>query len=247
MAEAKAKKKTVNELPFEKAAAEEVIPLLQSGVSWKARLQCWTPGRGHSFTSRIVKVHEGLVRIVISVAKEGPEGAAFEKGVTAGFFEEVLFSLHLPTDVVFFKGEFIPVGPGAFSVRVKDALFKVQRREALRLPVPGHPTVRLVLPAGGECKAELLNISEGGIGLIFRDRPSFEAVSNIHEPFSISFTAFKIGVEAKVVVKHATEVGSAMVRKSFRLGLSFSEIDSRVQTELSQLVLEESSKYLGRF
>jgi hypothetical protein len=247
MPEAKAKKKVVNELPFEKAAAEEVIPLLQSGVSWKARLQCWTPGRGHSLTSRIVKVHEGLVRIVISVAKEGPEGAAFERGVTAGFFEEVLFSLHLPTDVVFFKGEFIPIGPGAFSVRVKDALYKVQRREALRLPVPGNPSVRLVLPDGGVRAAELLNVSEGGVGLIFRDKPSFEVVSKIKENFTIEFNAFKIAVRATVEVKHSTEVGSAMVRKSFRLGLSFSDLDPRLRTELSQLVLEESSKYLGRF
>lgn len=223
-----------------------MIPLLQSGVSWEARLQCWTPGRAHSFTSRIVKVHEGLVRIVISVAKEGPEGAAFEKGVVDGFFEEVLFSLHLPTDVVFFKGEFIPAGPGIFNVRVKDALYKVQRREALRLPVSGHPAVRLILAGGTVRNAELLNVSEGGVGLIFRDRASFEAVSAAKDDVAISFTAFKIPVQAKATVKHATEVGSALVRKSFRLGLAFSEIDPLLQTELSQLVMEESAKYLGR-
>jgi hypothetical protein len=239
-------KRTVNDLPFEKASPEEVIPLLQSGVSWKARLQCWTEGRKHSFTSRIVKVHEGLVRIVISVAKEGPAGAAFEKAIVGESFEEVLFSLHLPTDVVFFKGEFTPAGPDTFHVRVKDALYKVQRRVALRLPVPGSSSARMVLSNGAVRSGILLNVSEGGIGVMFKEKSSFEVVSAEKNEIDVTFTVFGIAVHAKAILKHTSEVGSAMVKKSFRLGFSFTSIDPRLQTELSQLVMEESAKYLGR-
>ncbi|MBS1962858.1 MAG: PilZ domain-containing protein [Bdellovibrionales bacterium] len=241
---AEKKPRVTNDLPFEKAEPEEVIPILQSGVSWKAKLQCWTEGRRLSVSSRIVKVHEGLLRVVISVAKDSVEAAAFERALVNENVEEVMFSLHLPTDIVFFKGEFEPGAVGVFNVRVKDAIYKVQRRGALRLTIPGRPAVKLTLPDGSPRAAELLNISEGGVGLNFTQKSTFELVSSIKVPIDVAFTAIDLPVSAKALVRYGTEVGVTS-RKSYRLGLEFVELDPKLQTAISQLVLEQSAKYIS--
>jgi c-di-GMP-binding flagellar brake protein YcgR len=240
----KKEKSVPNELPFEKAEPEEVIPILQSGVSWKAKLQCWTEGRKHSLTSRIVRVSENLLRIVISVAKETTEAAAFERALTADNVGEVLFSLHLPTDIVFFKGEFEPVAVGVFNVRVKDAIFKVQRRGALRLTVPGRPPVKIEVAGEVPRSAELLNISEGGVGLTFSQKSTFAMVSGLRTEVEVSFTAFKLPVKARAIVRYSAEVGIS-ARKTYRLGLEFIDLDPKLATSISQLVLEESSRYIS--
>jgi len=236
-----------NALPFEAAKPEETLPLLQSGVPRQSRLQCWSPGRKHSYTSRIVKVHETAGLILISVSKEYPGGEEFEAGFLKDSPGEILFSLHLPTDVIFFKGEPRKGDRTIFNARIKDRVYKVQRREALRLPVPGSTTVLMTPASGTGFSAELLNVSEGGIGVTFRDKRDYEAVAATKDPFTLVFTAFGLAVTAKASVKHGSEVGSTLVRKSYRLGFSFTEIDPKLRTQLSQIVFEESAKYLGRF
>lgn len=233
--------------PFEAAKPEERLPILKSAIARKARLQCWSPGRKHSYVSRVMKAAEEDGVLSIAVSKAFPGGDAFEASIVQEARGEILFSLHLPTDVIFFKGEHRVEDRDVFVVRIAQPIFKVQRREALRLPVPGSPPVTVTLPDGHRYAAELLNISEGGIGVLFRDKAAFDAVSSAKGAFDIAFTAFGTAAVAKAVAKHGAEVGSALVKKSFRLGMAYREINPKLRAELSQLVLEESAKYLGRF
>lgn len=193
-----------------------------------------------------MKVHETAGLISISVSKEFPGGEAFESGLHRDSMDEVLFSLHLPTDVIFFKGELRKGDSTYFNARIKDALYKVQRREALRLPVPGARTVLMEPAVGAGYSAELQNISEGGIGVVFRVKSEFEAVAAVKDPVKLTFTAFGLAVTAVAAVRHGSEVGTTLAKKSYRLGFSFTEIDPKLQTQISQLVFEESAKYLGR-
>jgi len=243
----KKSKEAPGALPFEAAKTEEILPLLQSGVPRNSRLQCWSPGRKYSYTSRIVKVHETSGLILISISKEFEGGATFESDLARESKGEVLFSLHLPTDVVFFKGELRMGDATLFNARINGAVYKVQRRESLRLPVTGKPTVLIGIPNEVGYSAEVLNISEGGIGMLFKDRADFAAVSAIKTPISLTFTVFGIPVAAKAAVRHGSEIGSTFAKKSYRLGFEFTEIEAKLRTQLSQLVFEESAKYLGRY
>ncbi len=234
-------------LPFEAAKPEETLPLLQSGVPRESRLQCWSPGRKFSYTSRIVKVHETAGLVSISVSKEYTGGATFESDLTKESLGEILFSLHLPTDVIFFKGELRKGDPTYFNARIKEPIFKVQRRESLRLPVPGKPTVLIVYPGSVGYSAEVINVSEGGIGVHFREKTDFEVLAALKVPVTLTFTVFGISVSAAAEIRHGSEVGSTPVKKSYRLGFFFTEMDAKLRTQLSQLVFEESAKYLGRF
>src|SRR5690606_35014439 len=127
-------REVVKNSPFEVAKPEETIPLLQSAVLRRAKLQCWSSGQTHTYTSRIVKVHESGELKSISVSKEYPGGDEFEAALVREAQEDVHFSLHLPTDIIFFKGELRRGESGTFAIRVKEPIYKVQRRRSLRLP-----------------------------------------------------------------------------------------------------------------
>lgn len=194
-----------------------------------------------------MKVHETAGLISISVSKEFQGGEAFEKGLLRDSVGEILFSLHLPTDVIFFKGELRKGDSTYFNARIKDALYKVQRREALRLPVPGARTVLIEPSIGVGYSAELQNISEGGIGVVFRNKEEFESASALKSPITLTFTAFGLAIVVQAAVRHGAEVSSTMTKKTYRLGFSFVGIEPKLLVQISQLVFEESAKYLGRF
>lgn len=197
-------------------------------------------------TSRIVKVHESAGTYLISISKEVPGANEFEEAVARESREEILFSLHLPTDVIFFRGELRKGEADFFNIRIKGSVYKVQRRGTLRLSLPRPVPVQFKAAGGSPFSGELLNLSEGGIAVSFREKSEFETVTRPNEAVQLTFTAFGISVIAEATFRHGSEVGSAMVKKTYRVGFFFTQIDPKVRTQLSQLVFEESSKYLGR-
>ncbi len=235
--------------PFVAAKPEETLPLFQAAVARKSRLQCWSEGQRYSYTSRIVKVHETSGLILISVAKEFPGGDEFETALIREAFDEILFSLHLPTDILFFKGEPRRGEAGFFNARVKIPVFKAQRRTALRLPVSPSQTSSVVVHLDAEppIGASLVNVSEGGLGISVMDRADFERLAGTKSSFGVQFEVYGFRVDARAIFKHGAETGSALVRKSFRIGIAFEKLDPKIQTRLSQLVFEESAKFIGRF
>lgn len=238
-----------SESPFEPAKTEETLPLLQSAIARKAKLQCWSPGQKHSYTSRIVKVNETGGLVSISVSKEFAGGEEFEAALIRGGFEEILFSLHLPTDIIFFKAEIRRGESGFFTARVKVPIFKIQRREALRLPITSDAskTVKITVTGAPTLSAELINVSEGGIGISITDKSDFDSLSATKTPVGIVFEVNGLRVNTSAMVRHGFEAGSTMVKKTYRLGLSFKDMDPKMKERLSQLVFEESAKFLGRY
>lgn len=237
------------ESPFEPAKPEETLPLLQSAIARKSKLQCWSPGQTHSYTSRIVKVNETAGLVSVSVSKEFPGGDEFEAALIRESCEEIMFSLQLPTDIIFFKAELRRGETGYFTARVKAPIFKIQRRESLRLPISGSSprTVRIQLPAGPSVNAELVNLSEGGISISIGEKAGFDSLVVNKAPVQISFEVNGISVVTQAFVRHGFEAGSSMVKKAYRLGLAFKDMEPKLKDRLSQLVFEESAKFLGRY
>lgn len=234
---------------FEAAKPEETLPLLQSAIGRKARLQCWSPGRKHSYTSRIVKVNDVAGKVSISVSKEFPGGTEFESALLREGHEEVLFSLHLPTDVVFFKADFRKEDSGFFGAKVKLPIYKVQRRGSMRLPIQGKATILISDRDGGNenLKVDLVNISDGGIGVVLTDKAVFDRLMGLKLPVTLTLEVNHIRVSCQALARHGFEVSSSLVRKSYRLGFEFQGLDEKVKTQISQMVFEESAKFLGRF
>ncbi len=244
-----AEKESPLDSPFEPAKPEETLALLQSAISRKSRLQCWSAGQKLSYTSRIVKVHETNGLVSISVSKEFPGGEEFEAALIHEALEEILFSLHLPTDIIFFKAEPRRGETGYFNARVKPPIFKVQRRQTLRLPISPDKASAVVIRLDSDhtIGAELLNLSEGGVGIAVRDQKDHDLLTKATKPFSILFDVFGVRIECQATARHGSQAGSTMVKKSFRVGVAFEGMDPKMKTRLSQLVFEESSKFIGRY
>ncbi len=237
----------VTDSPFEPAKTEETLPLLQSAIARKSRLQCWSPGQKHSYTSRIVKVNETSGLISISIAKENPGGDEFEAALVRESFEEILFSLQLPTDIIFFKAELRRGESGFITARVKVPIFKIQRRLALRLPIPGARTVLIQLPNAAQISAELVNLSEGGIAVSLNEKSEFDLLVATKSLVRITFEVNEIPVSTSALIRHGFSAGSTMVKKAYRIGIAFQGIDVKLKDRLSQYVFEESAKFLGRY
>ncbi len=238
-----------NESPFEPAKTEETLPLLQSAIARKSRLQCWSPEQKYSYTSRIVKVNEVSGLVSISVSKEEPGGEEFEKAIVREGCEEILFSLNLPTDIIFFKAEFRRGESGTFTAKVKPPIFKVQRRRAVRLPIPATPEkkVKIQITPDNFSSFTLVNVSEGGIGIVVNDKSQFELISKNKKPIKASFEVGGILVSTEILARHGYEAGSTMSKKSYRIGFSFVELEVSIKDKLNRYIFEECSKFLGRF
>lgn len=241
--------KASSDSPFEPAKPEETLPLLQSAIARNSKLQCWSLGQKHSYTSRIVKVNETGSLVSISVSKEFPGGDEFEAALVRESCEEILFSLQLPTDIIFFKAELRRGEAGYFTARVKVPLFKIQRRQALRLPISGGaPRIVVIKPiAGLPLNAELMNLSEGGVGVSINERADFESLMLDKSPVQLSFEVNGIEVVTEALARHGFETSSSMVKKMFRLGFAFKDLEPKLKDRISQFVFEESAKFLGRY
>jgi c-di-GMP-binding flagellar brake protein YcgR len=236
--------------PFDAAKPEETLPLLQSAIPHKAKLQCWSAGQKHTYTSRIVKVHESAGLKSVSVSKEAAGGEEFEAALLREAAEEIMFSLHLPTDIVFFKGELRRGESGTFTARVKEPIYKVQRRQSLRLPVPTAQKVpvrfRLASRADAFYEAQVLNVSDGGISMMSGDDEVFRACAKDAKLANMVFQIGPIDVGASGIVRHAMELKAPGVKEKYRFGIEFTAIDPKIKDRLSRYVMEESAKFTGR-
>lgn len=236
------------ESPFEFAKPEETLALLQAGVTRSSRLQCWTSGQKHSYTSRIVKVNDIHGIVSISISKETPGGVSFEMALIKEMIDEIFFSLHLPTDVIFFKGSFRRGEAEFLNIRVTTPIFKTQRRHSMRLPVTASESaISLRLDTGKTIEVEILNFSDGGVGLSVRKKAEYDVLIAIKTPITVSFKVHGFAVSALAFIRHGFEVGAKGAAKSYRIGMQFAVIDTKLRERLSQIVLEESAKFIGRF
>lgn len=233
---------------FVETKPEEGKILLQSGIPTNARLMIWTEGQKFSFTSRIHRVSAANGALMIAVPKEG--GEDFEEKLRKAGVEECLFSLNLPTDVVFFRGQLRPGDESALNFKVSPPVYKVQRRRNLRLPVSADrgSKVRIQLSASDSqpIEADLMNVSEGGVGVLVQDEAIYARLPQGKRLAIVSFTLDGHAYQATGEVRYAGVISGAKTKKQYRIGIQFVSIDRASSDRLANFVFEESSKYLGR-
>lgn len=236
-----------NQKQFEPVKIEEARSLLKAAVPYKARLQCWTAGQQFQFISRIINVIESGNINFISVTKE-EGGTKFEKDVLGAGISEVIFSLALPTDTLFFKGEIRKGETGFMNFKV-EKVFKVQRRTAMRLPLTADKAsvCTLHMIDGSVFFGAPLNISDGGVGLLIDEKFDFDQINKVKKIARLEMSIGSIQVEAEAEVRHGQEVSSTMTKKTYKIGVQFTQIDQKLQDRIRSYVFEESAKFIGRY
>ena len=234
---------------FLPVSVHDTRSFLQSGVATRAKLSIWTEGQKHSFTSRVQNVTDQGRLLYVNVPKES-EGAAFEEAVIKAGIHECMFGLHLPTDLVYFKGEMRRSDATSINFKVEMPIYKLQRRTSLRLPAPSGEAIEVEFALGIDptqvYRAKLLNISDGGVGVMFDEIKLHAAGKEGTIVHDIRFTISGIPVFAVGVVRHAFALPGVKVKDKYRWGIQFTQIDAKLKERLSRYTMEASTKFFGR-
>ena len=238
-----------DENKFQPVTVHDTRSFLQSGVATRARLSIWTEGQKYSFTSRVQTVTDQGQLLYVNVPKD-EEGGAFEEAVIKAGISECMFGLHLPTDLVYFKGEMRRSDATSINFKVVMPIYKLQRRTSLRLPAPSGETIDVQFALGTDptqiYRAKLLNISDGGVGVMFDDVKLHSAGKEGTIVHDIRFTIGGFPVLAIGVVRHAFALPGVKVKDKYRWGIQFTQIEAKLKERLSRYTMEASAKFFGR-
>lgn len=234
---------------FVEVRREDTVDLFQAAIRPASKLMIWTEGQKYSFHGRIQRVNEAAGSVFLSVPKE-IGGFAFESSLLQFEIEDCLFTLNLPTDVLFFKGKLKRSDESALNFKVNLPIFKIQRRRNLRLPVSGdrYSKVRIQLSASDSqpIEAEFLNVSEGGVGVLVQNAAVFARLPLGKQLAIVSFTIDGNRYDATGEVRYGEEIGSTLQKRKYKVGIQFVKIDRAQSDRLSHFVFEESAKFFGR-
>lgn len=234
---------------FTPLSSPEARTLLEGAVSQQSRIMIWTEGQKISFNSRLQKFVEAAQTFMVSANAEGG-GVEFERTLRTYGITECLFSLHLPTDILFFKGEIRRSDHMYLNFKVHAPVYKLQRRLSLRLPVSAGKAskVQIQLSADDQqpIEVDLLNISDGGIAVLFGEESTFKTLVGGKKLARVSFEISGISVNGSAEVRHTTELPGSRKDARYRTGIQFTRIDAKLKDQLIRFVLEESSRYFGR-
>ncbi len=234
---------------FEGITIEEAVSVLNRCVQSKVSVLCWTKDQAQNLKAPIETVFETSGIVFFSFFKN-TEAEAFQRRLGQLAISEIFVSVTLPTDVVFFKAELRRVDDRFIHFRLINPMFKVQRRAGLRLPVPEHNKMQahFEYPSGSGLKVEapLLDISSGGIALLFTDQPcrdEFKTGSLLGE---LNFMIRERKISVICEVRYTREISFSKLKKGIKVGIQFLQISESDRDFIAEYVLEESSKYFGR-
>ncbi len=222
---------------------------LEAAASQQTRIMIWTEGQKISFNSKLQKFTEAAQTFLISASAEGG-GSEFERTLRTYGITECLFSLHMPTDILFFKGEIKRSDHLYLNFKIHAPVYKLQRRLSLRLPVSPDKAskVKIHLSADDQqpIEVDLLNVSEGGIAVLFGNEATFKILVGGKKLAKVSFELSGITVQGSGEVRHTTELLGSRKDARYRVGIQFTKIDPKLKDQLIRFVLEQSSRYFGR-
>ncbi len=234
---------------FEQIKPEESRKLLQGAILGKDKLKIWTTNQTHSIQTRVSSTLDSAMNFFITIPAENNE-LEFISQIKSAHIDELFFTLTLPTDVLFFKGELKKTDKLGFNFKVIEPVFKVQRRTAYRLPIPEMQKLfcEFDLSEGDEAhfKLRIFDLSAGGLGLFVSDSI---AATLLNPETKIKNLKFKIrNIEFNLLgeIRYRKEIPLSKVSKAYRVGLKFLNLSPSQDSFLTGFVFEESLKFSGR-
>jgi hypothetical protein len=237
-------------LPFEKIENEALKPLLEAALNLKVKASLWTSAQKATLSARITQ-WSGTGGLCLIGVQNDLEGIRFEKFIVDHVVEEIFISLSLPTDVIFMKAQYKRSDPGNLYFRLTEA-FKVQRRRAIRLPIPLDEQEYKWVSFKIEPQAEdtvvtyLQNISYGGVAVAFGDEKIFKTLKPEQKIYELNFQIEGVSLQTSAIIKHLQMIPKVSPKIKFRLGIQFDGLGRKEEEIIRNYVFEESSKFFGR-
>lgn len=233
---------------FEAVKFEKGKELIDFAEKKAALFSLWSKGQKYSAHGRVMKTLTSGTSLLFTIARTD-EVATFEKALESDGISEVLFSVNLPTDVIFFRAEIRRKDTLGMNFKVVDSVYRAQRRKMMRLPILESEGVLATFTLKGETAARVVrlhDLSEGGVGFIEENvsqQTIFSKGFVIHDfVFSVRERAIRVDIE----VLYSFDTTPQKKIKTLRFGAVFRKISVDDREFINSYVIEKSSQFFGR-
>ena len=149
------------------------------------------------------------------------------------------FSVSLETANLFFKSDFAGRDPAGLKFKIPTAVYKVQRRKDMRMPIPPGYTLKVtyVDPEDNlrSCTKKVVDISAGGLAITIN--PDEETLyTNGLILYQMTFTIRGTTITTQAEVRHS---------RGLKVGLLFMGISAQHAELINGYVNEETRKYFS--
>lgn len=164
--------------------------------------------------------------------------------------KQCYFSISLPHVMIFLKADFIEFNDDGFKFKLPSEIFKVQRRQHFRLPIPDGYVIYLNYqdPAFSEqnCQKKLIDLSEGGLS--FQIDSSEEIY--YRKGMIIENAQFRVRdqeILCDIEIRYIRAIDELKKSSPVKIGVMYKKIEKTSEKVISSYVFEESRKYFSKF
>ena len=223
---------------FEPIPLTQAIKLLQEGARTLASTSTWTKNQEIIFNGHITLISEVDPIFYVWEPKE-LDPLKFAAALKASGETLCRFSISLETANLFFKSEFAGRDPGGLKFKIPTAVYKVQRRKDMRMPIPSGYTLKVTFvdPEDSKhiCTKKTLDISAGGLAIAIE--PGEEHIYKAGVIlFQMTFTVRGTKITCQAEVRYC---------RGSTVGLLFMGISTQHADLINAYVNEETRKYFS--
>ncbi len=228
---------------------QEQLSFLKEATLTASSAMIWTRNQGVVVQTQVRDVFSNERLLTCHIPKDfDPKTLAGELAQMGT--KECYFSLSLLRANVFFRADFLGYDAQGFRFKWPEAIYKVQRRKFLRLPISGEVSMEASFedPAipSQLLRKRLFDLGAGGLGFFIAERevPVF-APGLILKRLSFAVKGRIIETEAEIRYVRPGEGGLGDDRR--KVGVQFVQMKEADSQVIAAYVFDESRKLFSRF
>lgn len=227
----------------------ETTVLLKEAVKTNASTIIWTKNQEGVYNTHLSALDEKAKTLHAAIPPDS-SSEMFHEAVKKSGIKDCFFSISLSRANVFFKVSFVGYDSGFLRFSYPESVYKVQRRENFRLPIPDGYTVYAEfqdpLFQENRIKKRVIDISAGGFSFLVAPSEDciFESNTRIR---NIMIRLKDRPIVAEGCVRHVKTLPSNFRVQGTKVGVVFEKIKPQDVQFIAAYVFEESRKYVTKF
>ncbi len=228
-----------------------ILGYLKEGVEILASTAIWTKNQEHLIQSYIrhLDPENRLIHTIIPGGFDlNPLNSILTQTPPVDFF----FSLSLLSSNIFFKTVFKGSDKTDLKFELPKQIFKVQRREFVRSPIPGGVTLQIKFQNPNASQKQIIkkvhDLSGGGFSfMVTNEDVALYKPGHILKNIELTLNHMHIKAEAEIRYIGKPSLASDTAPPEMKVGLKFTQLSNNDREGIIFHVFEESRKYYSKF
>jgi hypothetical protein len=227
----------------------EGLKLLKEGCKTLSSAMIWTRDQEQVINSHL-SVYSDAIDSFYCWTPKDLDTKKFTTEILKSPTRECYFSVSLFRANIFFRSEFVAVDTAGLLFKFPVKVFKVQRRNDVRLPILDGVSMKVEftdpLFPEKQISKKVLDISAGGMAFVVTENetPTFPAGLTL-EAFSFNIGNRRLSTCAEVT--NVRKLKDERHKNLFAVGVKFKDLRPGDIQHIAGYVFEESRKYFTRF